>query len=107
MLVHAATAPNAVLRVLPSLPAELWVPSANAAWSASAAVFAAYTPPAAAPMPKPVTDPEEAFNQAAEHGDEHVIKMGDTALDVYEWTGDLQALGAIAKAAELIDPATL
>lgn len=45
MLVHAATAPNAVLRTLPALPRELWVPSVGAAWAASAAVTAAYSPP--------------------------------------------------------------
>ncbi len=44
MLVHAATAPNAVLRTPPALPRELWVPSLGAAWAASAAVTAAYRP---------------------------------------------------------------
>ena len=44
MLVHAATAPNAVLRTLPALPPALWVPSLAAAWAATAAVTAAYAP---------------------------------------------------------------
>ena len=49
MLVHAATAPNAVLRTLPALPRDLWHRSLAAAWAASAAVTAAYSP--ADPVP--------------------------------------------------------
>lgn len=99
MLVHAATAPNAVLRTLPSLPHELWAPSASAAWSASAAIHAAYARSRGAPLPGggPAT-PEEAFDRAAAHGDEHVIKLADTAIDVFEWTGDSEALLAIETA---------
>ena len=44
MLVHAATAPNAVLMTLPALPSRLWRNSFDAAWSATAAVIAAYAP---------------------------------------------------------------
>jgi hypothetical protein len=36
MLVHAATAPTAVLRTLPALDRDLWAPSATAAWDAAA-----------------------------------------------------------------------
>lgn len=105
MLVHAATAPHAVLRTLPSLPRHLWAASAAAAWSASAAIQAAY----AAPVPRPVTSapatPADAFDRAAHHGDEHVIKLADTALDAYAWTGDDLTLAAIETATLLIDPA--
>lgn len=105
MLVHAATAPNAVLRVLPSLPREQWAASAAAAWSASAAVHAAYSPTTGAPSPAaaPATA-AEAFDRAAQHGDEHVIKLADTALDTYSWTGDDLALAAVERAANLIAP---
>lgn len=83
MLVHAATAPNAVLRTLPALPRDLWVPSVRAAWTASAAVTAAYSPARAAQPPDAGTaDAGELFERAAAHGDEHVIKLTDTALDV-------------------------
>ncbi|MEU7569638.1 questin oxidase family protein [Streptomyces fradiae] len=99
MLVHAATAPNAVLRALPALPRSLWAPSVGAAWAASAAVTAAYTPA------KPVRyaagaapDPGEVFERAAAHGDDHAIKFADTALDV----GDPLALTAAVLAVELI-----
>ncbi|MFH8755382.1 questin oxidase family protein [Streptomyces atroolivaceus] len=101
MLVHAATAPNAVLRVLPALPRALWAPSVQAAWTASAAVTAMYAPdaPVAYVPPGPVA-PEEVFEQALAHGDEHVIKLTDTALDV----GDGQALAAALRAIELSEP---
>jgi hypothetical protein len=107
MLVHAATAPNAVLRALPALPRELWVDSAATAWLASAAVTSLYAPDVAAPRDAApavgATDPErEVFDRAAAHRDEHVIKLTDTALDVYRWTGDPDALAAAATAAALI-----
>nr|BFD86369.1 questin oxidase family protein [Streptomyces sp. Xyl84] len=101
MLVHAATAPNAVLRTLPALPRVLWVPSLRAAWTASAAVTAMYAPrdPVAYAPPGTFT-PEEVFERALVHGDEHVIKLTDTALDV----GDAQALAAALRAVELSEP---
>src|SRR5262249_59720587 len=37
MLVHSATAPNAILRTLPALDRQLWEPSVAAAWAAAAA----------------------------------------------------------------------
>ncbi|MFF1919502.1 questin oxidase family protein [Streptomyces sp. NPDC058221] len=103
MLVHAATAPNAVLRTLPALPRELWAPSLGAAWTASAAVTAAYAPAQPADFPD-VPDglpPEEIFARAAAHGDDHTIKFTDTALDV----GDTTALAAALRSIELNPPA--
>lgn len=109
MLVHAATAPNAVLRALPALPRDLWIPSYAAAWAASAAVTAAYGP--AAPLPPeripapPAGDAaataDELLTRAAAHGDEHTIKFVDTALDVGDDTARVAALQSVA----LIDPA--
>lgn len=101
MLVHAATAPNAVLRTLPALPRELWAPSVGAAWAASAAVTAAYAP--AAPAPRgtaAVPTAEEVFERAALHGGDHTIKFADTALDV----GGPVALAAALRSVELIVP---
>ncbi|GAA0471842.1 questin oxidase family protein [Streptomyces sp. NPDC046215] len=111
MLVHAATAPNAVLRTLPALPRALWAASATAAWAASAAVMSAYAP--AAPMelrPAVPGTAGEAFERAAAHGDAHAIKLTDTALDVLAAAppGSVHATGALAAVAvscELIDPA--
>jgi hypothetical protein len=42
--------------------------------------------------------------RAAEHGDEHVIKLTDTALDAYARTADPALLTAAIHCAELIDP---
>lgn len=103
MLVHAATAPNAVLRTLPALPRELWAPSLGAAWAASAAVTAAYSPPRpaehAAATGRP--SPEDVFARAAAHGDDHTIKFTDTALDV----GDPTALAAAIRSVAMNPPA--
>ncbi|MDX3572234.1 questin oxidase family protein [Streptomyces sp. ID05-47C] len=101
MLVHAATAPNAVLRALDSLPRELWAPSLHAAWTASAAVTAMYAPdePVAYEPPARLTA-EEVVERALAHGDEHVIKLTDTALDV----GDERALAAALRSVELSRP---
>ncbi|MFG2908591.1 questin oxidase family protein [Kitasatospora sp. NPDC048286] len=101
MLVHAATAPNAVLRALPALPHALWPSSLRAAWTASAAVTAMYAPAAAVPCTPPGgLTPEEVFELALSHGDEHVIKLTDTALDV----GDAPALAAALRSMELSAP---
>ncbi|MBZ4320347.1 questin oxidase family protein [Streptomyces huiliensis] len=107
MLVHSATAPNAVLRTLPALPRELWVPSFHAAWEAAASVTAAY--PAPGPLKPAAGAPataDEAFARAAEHGDAHAIKFTDTAVDVA--TADPEAaagaLAATVRAFELISP---
>ncbi|WP_199549588.1 questin oxidase family protein [Streptomyces sp. N35] len=101
MLVHAATAPNAVLRTLPALPHDLWLPSLHAAWTASAAVTAMYAPPAGITYTPPGTfTPEEVMERALAHGDEHVIKLTDTALDI----GDERALAAALRAVELSAP---
>lgn len=101
MLVHAATAPNAVLRALPALPRTLWAPSLRAAWTASAAVTAMYAPDAPATFTPPGTlTPDEIFERARAHGDEHVIKLTDTALDI----GDEPALTAALRSMDLNEP---
>jgi hypothetical protein len=109
LLVHAATAPNAVLHTLPALPRELWAPSLGAVWSAAAALSAAYAPqtgaaPAQLPALVGANATASVFNRAAEHGDEHVIKFTDTAIEVYERTGDPAALAAAVRTTTLIDP---
>lgn len=107
LLVHAATAPNAVLRTLPALPRELWAPSLGAAWAASAALTSLFSPDE--PLPPLRTGsltPEEVFERAAAHGDAHAIKLTDTVLDVASWAqpGDDRALAAALRALELIPP---
>ena len=93
MLVHAATAPMAVLNTLPSLPQGLWRAGFDAAWAASGAVLASYTPTHARPALAP-TSADDVLDQALRHGGEHVIKLTDTALATYETTGADHALAA-------------
>jgi hypothetical protein len=111
LLVHTATAPNAVLHTLPALPETLWEPSLAAVWSASAAIFSAYGAETAAPdeaLPTLPTAPASAdpvaraVDAAIEHGDEHVIKFTDTAAEVYTRSGSPAALAAIERIRTLI-----
>lgn len=108
LLVHAATAPNAVRHVLPVLPTGQWVPSLTAAWAAVVAVVATYAPARPAPCSEivrrhPGLTREDALQRAAGHGDEHVLKFADTAVESYDRTGDPELLAATLHAGELIE----
>jgi hypothetical protein len=104
LLVHTATAPNAVLHCLPVLPRELWRPSLAAAWTAAAAITVTYAgAPRSATSLLRAEDPVGVLlDRAADHRDEHVIKFADTAVESYERTGNLEALAAAHLAADLI-----
>lgn len=99
MLVHAATAPNAVRMALPSLPVKVRADSVAAAWSATTAVIAAYRPrvPIA---PRAGLSADDVFAAAVAHGSEHVIKLTDTALASWHRTRDAAAISAVAAAIE-------
>src|SRR5215469_7422645 len=63
MLVHSATAPNAILRTLPMLDKRLWPASVSASWAAAAALTAIYAPAVPAgrgELPDPPEGPEAA-----------------------------------------------
>ncbi|SCE86037.1 Protein of unknown function [Micromonospora coriariae] len=103
MLVHAVTAPTAVLRTLPALDRALWAPSLAAAWAATAAVTSVYAPnDGMAPPTVPAATPAEVFARAARHGDEHVVKLADAVLDAHAATGDERLLTAAGYAGQLI-----
>ena len=74
MLVHAATAPNAVAMTLSALPKQLWRSSFEATWSVSAAVIAAYAPVTphgavpAAPTPEDVLEQPRGRARHQVHG---------------------------------------
>ena len=112
MLVHAATAPTAILRTLPALSRDLWAPSTAAAWDAAAAIIAIYAAPEPAPretLPQPPAGPDatgETFARAVRNGDEHAIKFADTAAEVHARTGDPAALAAATHATALIPSQT-
>ncbi|MFI6485755.1 questin oxidase family protein [Nonomuraea sp. NPDC050663] len=111
LLVHTATAPNAVLHTLPALPLALWAPSLTAIWTTTAAIYSAYAPLEAAPRSALPAAPDgpgavaEVLDRAIDHADEHVIKFSDTAAEVYTRTGNPDALAAALRVAELIAPA--
>jgi hypothetical protein len=89
MLVHAATAPTAVLRALPALPSTLWASSLRAAWAAAAAVTAAYAPAEARPPASVrIAEVDEVMSRAVGSGDAHAIKFADAAVDAYTRSGD-------------------
>ncbi|WDZ84855.1 questin oxidase family protein [Micromonospora cathayae] len=104
MLVHAATAPNAVLRALPALPPALWTPSLAAAWAATAAVTAAYAPAQARPAPPAGTDLslDEVMRRATDTGDAHAIKFVDTLCDTATRSANPGLLAIAAQAVEQI-----
>ncbi|MEU0093565.1 questin oxidase family protein [Kribbella sp. NPDC006257] len=104
LLVHTATAPNAVLHTLPALPPSLWAPSLSAVWAASAAITAAYSPSESIPrheLPDGI-HADELMSYALQHSDEHVIKFADTALDAFAHTGDSEVLAAAQRVGDLI-----
>jgi hypothetical protein len=104
LLVHTATAPNAVLHCLPVLPRSLWQASLAAAWTAAAAITVTYAgPPTRSVALLKGDDPAGVLlDRAADHRDEHVIKFADTAVESFERTGDRDAIAAAHLAADVI-----
>ncbi|MFI5937111.1 hypothetical protein [Actinoplanes sp. NPDC051494] len=94
MLVHAATAPAAVLRTLPALPAALHEASLAAGWAAAAAVTAAYSPADPRPPASARSTTGDILQRAVDSGDPHAIKFADTAVEA--WTRDPDPLLLIA-----------
>lgn len=102
MLVHSATAPAAVLRTLPALPPHLAAPSLAAAWAASAAVTAAYSPAQPRALRSSATGPEDTVARAVESGDPHAIKFADAAVEMYRAAPDPRLLAVANQATGLI-----
>ncbi|WP_086820637.1 questin oxidase family protein [Allokutzneria sp. NRRL B-24872] len=105
MSVHGATAPNAILRTLPALPENLWVPSLCTAWIATAAVTSIYAPDRPA-LGASGTDLvlDEVVERAVATGDAHAIKFADTAVDTFARKGDHDALAAAQRCTDLLSP---
>jgi hypothetical protein len=103
LLVHTATAPNAVAAVLPVLPRHLWAGSYATSWAAVAAIMAMYAPAeAGAVTTGDPGSPNTILDHAAAHGDEHVLKFADTAVDAYHRNPDPDLLRAAQLAGALI-----
>ena len=103
MLVHAATAPRAASLVVPHLPRELWIPTYNHAWIASATISSAYRPahPKQLPHPDDALDQHDVVDKVVATADEHAIKFTEVALESYRRTGP-HALASANRAATLI-----
>ncbi|SMD22520.1 questin oxidase family protein [Kibdelosporangium aridum] len=104
LLVHTATAPNAVLHCLPVLPQQLWRPSLAAAWTATAAITVMYAshPDTASTSVTGTDVVGNLLDRASAHRDEHVLKFADTAIESYARTGDRATIAAAHLAADLI-----
>lgn len=106
MLVHAATAPRAARLVLPALPEDLWVPTYEAAWAATAAITTIYRPSNPAPpltkREQEATTPDQVTEHAVDTGDEHAIKFVEVAQESHR-RGNPHALPAGARASHLIN----
>jgi hypothetical protein len=102
LLVHAATAPLAVLRTLPELPVALHGPSLAAAWAATAAVTSAYSPAVAWDLPAATDDAEGTLRRATDSGDAHAVKFADAAVVMWEREHDPLLLAASRRATDLI-----
>jgi hypothetical protein len=102
MLVHSATAPAAVLRTLPALPPAMAGPGLEAAWAASAAVTAAYSPAEPRTVSGQATTPDEVIARATETGDPHAIKFADAAIEMWRAGPDPALLVAADQATDLI-----
>lgn len=104
LLVHTATAPNAVLHCLPVLPRELWRSSLSAAWTAVAALTVMYADaPSRASAPVSGHDlVGNLLDRAAAHRDEHVLKFADTAAESFGRTSNRDTIAAAHLAADRI-----
>ena len=101
MLVHAATAPNAVLRTLPAAPrGPVGAEPARRLDGVGRGDACTRRTPRSPYVPPGRITPEEVVERALAHGDEHVIKLTDTAMDF----GDERALAAALRAIELSEP---
>lgn len=105
MLVHAATAPRAASLVIPHLPPNMWIPTYNHAWIASATIISAYRSSTAQPVldgDQPETpDRDRMLDRIVATGDEHAIKFAEVAVESFE-RGSPHALASADRAATLI-----
>ncbi len=99
---HAVTGPAAMRLVLPHLPARLHRPTVAAAWHTIGSIVAATSPSSRADGLdreewNTAEDRTALAERAAEHGDEHVIKLVEASLREHARTGNPVLLHAADK----------
>lgn len=103
MLVHATTAPRAARLCLSALPSALWPTTFEAAWRIAAALSVLYRSPMDDGTRTDTDfDPATIAERAADHGDEHVLKFTEVALESLR-RGTVEALAAANRALATID----
>ncbi|WP_060887181.1 questin oxidase family protein [Streptomyces caniscabiei] len=109
-LVHALTAPSALRFILPHLPADTHRHAFASVWQLSAVIIAAFDHPSTRiPLPTldaPTLSPSELASRAAEHGDEHVIKLTEACIRENSRRSVPYYLHAASAALERIEPLT-
>jgi hypothetical protein len=96
-LVHSMTGPAALRLVLPHLPPETHVDAYDAARAASAVIMWGFAPKLGRPRKiAPTRSLAELIDQAAAHGDEHVIKLTEAMKREHE----VEPRGILLAAAE-------
>ena len=94
---HAVTAPAAVRLALPHLPVPVRLPSVAASWQVVGGMVSAFAAPrrdaesGAAHRAEPPTEDDLLVlaDRAADHGDEHVIKLTEAAVREFRRTRDV------------------
>lgn len=101
--VHAITATAAVCQLAPVLQPQVLRSLIWRAWEAGCAIYATYSKGGQLKTGKHCSkSPEELFNQALVHGDEHVLKVAEASLNFYQQTPDSALLAATDLCAQLI-----
>lgn len=86
---HAITGVAAILNMAPHVQEATAQKLVSYGWQAAAGLLSAYSEfPAPGPGALPPETPEEIAARAAQHGDDHVIKLSEACLGFFEATGD-------------------
>lgn len=86
---HAITGVAAILNIAPHVKEETARKLVSYGWQTAAGLHSAYSEfPAPGPGAVQPDSPSEIPGHAAQHGDDHVIKLSEACLRFYEATGD-------------------
>ncbi len=100
---HAITAVAAILNIAPHVTEATVRKLISYGWQAAAGLHSAYSEfPAPGPGALPPETPDQIAVRAAEHGDDHVIKLSEACLAFYKVTGDERFLMVPSHARSLL-----